>query len=438
MRRTLLALAAVAPLLAAPAFAQLPAAPQGPQGPAEAPGAAARATTDPQVRQALPPAEQGAQQQPQDNGAGPPRGTPELQGRVPESSGAGSNNQQQAPNSTVAPQPTGTPAAPQPEVAPKPVEPITAPPPMGDRQPDAEEQELQRALKGGKITGRVSIPDAKAANLVQPAGRDWRVFHNRTLLWVAGVAVVGTVLLLALFFMIRGRVRIRDGFSGRTMLRFTFIERMAHWMTASTFVVLALSGLNLTFGRHLLLPLIGPEAFTTFSHWGKTAHNFLAFPFTLGIVLLFIMWVGGNLPTKGDLVWLAQGGGMIGSKHPKADRFNAGQKGIFWITVLGGAAVAISGYLLVFPFYVTDVTGQQWAHMAHGVMSAVMMAAILAHIYIGTLGMEGAFSAMGSGQVDYNWAREHHALWVEQELAKAHDTVRPGSGGPAPRPAGAD
>jgi formate dehydrogenase subunit gamma len=437
MRRTLLALAALAPLLAVPALAQLPPATPGPQGPAEQPGAAARATTDPQVRQALPPPDQTSRQQPQENGAGPPRGTPELQGRVPESSGTGLNSQQQAPNSTVAPDPTGTPAAPQPEVAPRPVQPIPAPPPMGDRDQDAAEQELQRALHGGKISGRVSIPDEKAANLVQPAGRDWRVFHNRTLLWVSGVAVAGTVLLLGFFFLVRGRVRIRDGFSGRTMLRFNFFERAAHWMTASTFVVLALSGLNLTFGRHVLLPVIGPEAFTTLSHWGKTAHNFLAFPFTLGILLLFIMWVGGNLPTKGDLVWLAQGGGMIGSKHPKADRFNAGQKGIFWITVLGGAAVAVSGYLLVFPFYLVDVTGQQWAHMAHGIVSAVMMASILAHIYIGTLGMEGAFSAMGSGKVDYNWAREHHELWVEQELAKAHETIRPGSG-PAPRPAGAD
>ncbi|RKK00755.1 formate dehydrogenase subunit gamma, partial [Teichococcus wenyumeiae] len=324
------------------------------------------------------------------------------------------------------------------EAAPTPVAPVTAPPPEGTRGPTAEERELEAALKGERIQGRISIPNQSAGVLVQPEGRDWRVFHNRTLPWVAGTAVVGTVVLLALFFLIRGRVRVREGFSGRTMLRFTFFERAVHWMTASSFIVLALSGLNLTFGRDVLRPVIGPEAFTTLSHWGKTAHNFLAFPFTLGILLLFIMWVGGNLPTRGDVTWLMQGGGMIGHTNPKADRFNAGQKGIFWITVLGGAAVAVSGYLLVFPFTVLDVNGQQWAHMVHGIISAVMMAAILAHIYIGTLGMEGAFSAMGSGQVDYNWAREHHELWVDQELAKAHDTVRPGSGGPAPRPAGAD
>jgi formate dehydrogenase subunit gamma len=421
MRRAALTLALALPLLAGVAQAQQQQAPQSPE-----------------TQQAVPQSAQPAQQQSQENGAGPPAGAPEVQNATPESQSAGQNQQRQVPQTTDTSAPTGTPTAPQPEAAPTPVAPVTAPPPEGARGPTAEERELEAALKGERIEGRISIPNQSAGVLVQPEGRDWRVFHNRTLPWVAGVAVVGTVVLLALFFLIRGRVRVRGGFSGRTMLRFTFFERAAHWMTASCFIVLALSGLNLTFGRAVIRPVIGPEAFTTLSHWGKMAHNFLAFPFTLGILLLFIMWVGGNLPTRGDITWLAQGGGMVGNHHPKADRFNAGQKGIFWITVLGGAAVAASGYLLVFPFTLLDVNGQQWAHMTHGIISAVMMAAILAHIYIGTLGMEGAFSAMGSGQVDYNWAREHHELWVEQELAKAHDTVRPGSGGPAPRPAGAD
>ena len=422
MRRAVLTLALALPLLTGIAQAQQ----QAPQSP--------------ETQQAVPQSAQPAQQQSQENGAGPPAGAPDVQNATPESQSAGQNQQRQVPQTTDTSAPTGTPAAPQPTVAPTPVAPVTAPPPEGQRgQPSAEEQELEAALKGERIQGRISIPNQTASNLVQPAGRDWRVFHNRTLPWVAGVAVVATVVLLALFFLIRGRVRVREGFSGRTMLRFNFFERAVHWMTASCFIVLALSGLNLTFGRYLIRPVIGPEAFTTVSHWGKMAHNFLAFPFTLGILLLFIMWVGGNLPTRGDLTWLAQGGGIIGHANPKADRFNAGQKGIFWITVLGGAAVAASGYLLVFPFTVLDVNGQQWAHMTHGIVSAIMIAAILAHIYIGTLGMEGAFSAMGSGQVDYNWAREHHELWVEQELAKAHETARPGSTNePTPRPAGAD
>ena len=160
------------------------------------------------------------------------------------------------------------------------------------------------------------------------------------------------------------------------------------------------------------------------SQAGKIAHNFLAFPFTAGLVVMLLVWVRDNIPNKLDLAWIKAGGGFVGHGHPPAGRFNAGQKMVFWITVLGGGVVAASGYVLIFPFAVTDIAGQQWAHMVHGVLSALMVAAMLAHIYIGTLGMEGAFDAMGTGRVDYNWAKEHHALWVEQELAKARAVRR--------------
>lgn len=422
MRRTVLSLVLALPLMAA----GLPAGPALAQAPQSA-----------ETQQAVPQGAPTTQRQEQENGAGPDKGAPELQAPVPETQSAGENQQRQAPNSTAPQQPTGTPTAPQPSVAPEPVAPITAPPPLGNQgQLSAEEQELQAALKDQRIQGRISIPNQTAGNLVQPAGRDWRVFHNQTLAWIGGIAVLGTTGLLALFFLLRGRIRVASGFSGRMMLRFTFLERMVHWMTASTFLVLMFSGLNLTFGRYLIRPLIGPQAFTTLSDYGKIAHNFLSFPFTLGVVLMFLLWVKGNIPNKQDWVWIKQFGGMVGHGHPAAHRFNAGQKAIFWVTVGGGALVAASGYLLVFPFTVTDVTGQQWGHMVHGVLSMVMIATMLAHIYIGTLGIEGSFSAMGSGQVDYNWAREHHSLWVEDEVAKAHETVRPG--GPAPRAAGAD
>ena len=422
MRRAVLSLALALPLMAA----GLPAGPALAQAPQSA-----------ETQQAVPQNTPTTQRQEQDNGAGPDKGAPELQAPVPETQSAGENQQRQAPNSTAPQQPTGTPTAPQAEVAPTPVTPIPAPPPLGNQgQLSAEEQELQAALKDQRIQGRISIPNQTAGNLVQPAGRDWRVFHNQTLAWTGGIAVLGTTALLALFFLLRGRIRVASGFSGRMMLRFNFLERMVHWMTASTFLVLMFSGLNLTFGRYLIRPLIGPQAFTTLSDYGKMAHNFLSFPFTLGVVLMFLLWVKGNIPNKQDWAWIRQFGGMVGSGHPAAHRFNAGQKAIFWVTVGGGALVAASGYVLVFPFTVTDVNGQQWGHMVHGVLSMVMIATMLAHIYIGTLGIEGSFSAMGSGQVDYNWAREHHSLWVEDEVAKAHETVRPG--GSAPRAAGAD
>lgn len=298
----------------------------------------------------------------------------------------------------------------------------------------AEEMEMQRMLQGGRIEGRVSIPDARAASLIQPQGREWREFHNRTLAWVGGVAVLGILGLLLAFFGVKGRIPIPGGASGRTMTRFSLLERANHWMVATCFIILGLTGLNLTFGRHLLLPLLGPEAFTAASLWGKVAHNYLAFPFTLGITLMLLLWAKDNLPERRDIDWLKLGGGFFGKGHPVAGRFNAGQKMVFWITVLGGGLVAASGYVLIFPFTVTDIAGMQLAHMVHGIIAVLMIAAMLAHIYIGSVGMEGAFDAMGSGQVDYNWAKEHHGLWVEEEVEKARQTVLP----PGARAAGGD
>jgi formate dehydrogenase subunit gamma len=200
-------------------------------------------------------------------------------------------------------------------------------------------------------------------------------------------------------------------------------------MTAACFIVLAISGLNITFGKQLLLPLIGPEAFTAFSQWMKYAHNYLSFPFTLGVVMIFLLWLAGNIPNRVDVEWLRQGGGIVGDKHPPAYRFNAGQKMIYWIVVLGGTAVAVTGYLLMFPFWGgTDIVTMQWAQIIHGVVGALFVAAMLGHIYIGTIGMEGAFEAMWDGTVDTNWAKEHHSLWVEQEAAKGHVTPPPPAG----------
>ena len=298
----------------------------------------------------------------------------------------------------------------------------------------AEEMEVQALLRGTQIQGRITIPDEKLATLIQPEGRQWREFHNVTLAWVGGIAVVGMFALLLFFRLSKGRIPIEGGRSGRTLLRFNVLERGNHWMVASTFIILGLSGLNLTFGRHILLPVVGPEAFTAISQWGKYAHNFLAFPFTLGLVVMLLIWVKDNIPNARDLAWFKAGGGLIGNEHPDAGRFNGGQKMVFWITVLGGAVVAVSGYLLVFPFFFTDIAGMQLSHIIHSLLSVLMIAAMLAHIYIGSVGMDGAFDAMGTGQVDLNWAKQHHALWVKEELTKGRTAVQP----PGARASGAD
>jgi formate dehydrogenase subunit gamma len=282
-----------------------------------------------------------------------------------------------------------------------------------------KEQQLLNPLQGGgSISGRVTIPDQKSANLIHPAGRDWRQFHEVTLRWIGAIAILGMLVILVAFYLIRGQVKLESGFSGRRIVRFNAFERFVHWMTATCFIILALSGLNITFGKPLLMPLIGEGAFAAWSQWAKYAHNYLSFPFAIGVFCIFLIWIAGNIPNKVDVEWAKRGGGIVGHDHPPAYRFNAGQKMIYWIVVLGGTAVAISGYLLMFPFYATGIEGMQLAQTVHAIIAVLFVAAMLAHIYIGTIGMEGAFEAMGEGTVDVNWAKEHHALWLEQEMAR--------------------
>jgi formate dehydrogenase subunit gamma len=283
-----------------------------------------------------------------------------------------------------------------------------------------QEDKLLNALKeGDKITGRVSIPDAMSASLIQPAGRDWRDFQRNKLPIIGGVAIIGMVVLLAIFLMVRGRIRVEHGFSGKKILRFASFERFTHWLTASCFIILALSGLNISFGRTLILPLFGANAFSAMSTWAKYAHDFLAFPFMLGLIIMFLIWIKDNVPGKLDLQWIKQGGGILANgKHPPAKRFNAGQKGIFWIVIIGGVLMSVSGWYLLFPYVPGNVTTLQFWTVIHAVIAMLFIAAMLAHIYIGSVGMEGAFDAMGTGEVDLNWAKEHHALWVEEEQAK--------------------
>jgi len=285
--------------------------------------------------------------------------------------------------------------------------------------------EQQLLSEFNRISGRCTLPDQRACTIQQPAGRDWRKFHEVTLRWIGAIAILGMLAILVAFYLTRGMVKLEAGRSGRVLVRFSTFERWVHWMTAACFILLALSGLNITFGRPLLLPLIGPDAFTAWSQWAKYAHNYLSFPFTIGVFMIFLMWIGWNIPNRRDVEWLREGGGMVGDKHPPADRFNAGQKMIYWIVVLGGTAVAVTGYILMFPFYGTNIANMQLAQIVHSVVAMLFIAAMLGHIYIGTLGMEGAFEGMWDGTVDVNWAKQHHRVWFEREIAEGHVTPPP-------------
>lgn len=299
-------------------------------------------------------------------------------------------------------------------------------------------------------TGTVSIPDKNAAVLIQSEGDTaYRAFRNGPLKLYSVYGLLGILFLLSLYFVLRGRIKIDHGKSGVTIERFNGLERFAHWLMAGSFLILAVSGLNMMFGRYALMPVIGKEAFAFITMWGKYLHNYLSFAFMLGVTLAFILWVVHNFPNRHDLVWLLKGGGLFTrGSHPPAKKFNAGQKILFWSVVVLTISVSLSGIALMFPFEtafmaktfaalnaigfdlptsVTPIQEQQLNQIWHAIVGVLFIVIILGHIYIGSVGMEGAFDAMGSGEVDTNWAREHHSLWVEEVEQKAKSTPAAGS-----------
>jgi formate dehydrogenase subunit gamma len=300
--------------------------------------------------------------------------------------------------------------------------------------------DLWRFVRTGNA-GSTQMKGELSAVMIQSEGDNWRAFRNGPLSVYGAYGLAGIIGLLVIFYMVRGRIRIDAGPSEDRIVRFGTIDRFAHWLMAGSFVVLGITGLNLLYGRYVLLPIIGKEGFATITTFGKYAHNYLAFAFMLGLGLSFILWVRHNIPNKLDLKWLAMGGGIFAKGvHPPARKFNAGQKIIFWAVMIGGLSVSMSGIALMFPFQTsmfaetfallnsvgfslpTDFTvmqEQQMNQLWHGVVSLGLMTMIVAHIYIGSVGMEGALDAMNSGMVDRNWAKEHHNLWVEEEDQKA-------------------
>lgn len=310
----------------------------------------------------------------------------------------------------------------------------------------ASDPELWRALRYGEADVTSQARNPGATLLVQDSGMAWLKFREGPLRTYGGYYLLGVIALLALFYLIRGRIRISHGKAGVTIERFKAVERFAHWLLAGSFIVLGLTGLIVLFGRNGLMDWIGKDAYATIAEASKWVHNNISWAFILGLVMVFVMWVIHNLPSRQDLVWFAKGGGIIGSAHPPAKKFNAGQKLIFWSVIVLGGSIAASGISLLFPFEfpmfeatfgklralgitelplygvlpetMTPHAEMQHAQVWHAIVSFVLMGIIIAHIYIGSLGMEGAYDAMGSGEVDLNWAKEHHSLWVEEVQAR--------------------
>jgi len=293
-------------------------------------------------------------------------------------------------------------------------------------------------------SGLATIPGDERGVLVQPQGRTWREFRNNELFYGGAIYVFGLSALIALFLAWRGRIGIAEGESGETVRRFTALERANHWMTATSFLLMALTGVVILYGISLIRPWLGADAFGDLAQFSAWAHTTLAVPFVLGVIVMAVLWTRENLLERTDWNWLKHFGGFLqkDGEHPPARRFNAGQKLVFWGVVLGGLALLVTGLFLLFPFYWAGYTGMQVAQSLHATFGLLMIGLIIGHIYIGTVGMQGAFEAMWSGRVDRNWAKEHHQLWYDEiesgkDKAPAQTAARPTLGPAASLAAGA-
>ena len=279
----------------------------------------------------------------------------------------------------------------------------------------------------GNQPGVIALPGPEHGVLIQAftqypgssfttAGEAWRQVRNDWIVPYGGALVIIVLVALALYYFAKGPIGSDDNRGGPAIERFTYFERAAHWSIAAAFVILAISGIVIAFGQFFLLPITGHILFGWLTYALKTAHNFAGPLFAVSLLIVFIAFVRDNFPERGDLHWLRRGGGLFGGHEPPSGRFNAGEKLVFWIGVfLLGVFVVSSGLVLdkVIPGLAYLRGDMQIAHMVHLVSAVLFIAVFLAHIYIGTIGMRGAYRAMKTGYVDEGWAAEHHGYWYE-------------------------
>ena len=264
------------------------------------------------------------------------------------------------------------------------------------------------------LAGTSQVQGTETNYLMRVSGEAWRQYRTLTLIPRASIAIFVALFLLFLVWLLRGRMNLEAGRSGLKILRFTLNQRVAHWCTAILFVILALTGLILLLGRKLLIPLFGPDGFSYIAITAKTLHNYLGPAFAVALIFLFVLFVRNNMiSAKIDLQWIMKLGGF-GKAHVSAQRYNAGEKGWFWIAVLVGSTIVVSGMVLNFPIFGQTRATMEYYLFIHGIAAIIMTIASFGHIYMGTAGVEATFEVMQTGYCDSNWAKEHHDLWYEE------------------------
>lgn len=300
----------------------------------------------------------------------------------------------------------------------------------GNVQPGNNAPMWRQVGAGETANAYSSLPKREApeaAVLVQPfvqypgssmtnGGEAWRQVRNNWILPYGGALLFIAVLAMALFYFAKGSIKLHGAETGRKIERFTYVERAAHWSNAIAFCVLSISGLVMAFGKFILLPVFGSNLFGWLTYALKNIHNFVGPLFAVSLALVFFVFLRDNWPKSYDFTWVFKAGGLLGGKEVPSHRFNAGEKIVFWGGVFFlGIVVVASGLVLnqLVPGIDYVRSNMQIANMVHGVATVLMMAMFVGHIYMGTLGMQGAYQAMKTGQVDETWAKEHHELWYD-------------------------
>ncbi len=295
---------------------------------------------------------------------------------------------------------------------------------IGVKSPSTD---LWRAIRQrpGELSAESQAQSFGAGSLINVSGQEWRKFRMQKLVPYSMYALGGVLLILALFRLIRGKIKIKAGRSGKKIHRFTPFQRFVHWSVAILFVILGITGVILTFGRFGLAPIIGKNAFGVVANVGKLLHDYLGPVFAIMLVIMLFTFMKGNFAKWVDIKWLLKGGGMFGG-HASAGKYNAGEKIWYWLAMVIGTIVVISGLILDFPIFNLIRADIELSHMVHAIAAIGLFAVSFGHIFMGTIAMEGAFEAMKTGECDENWAKEHHDLWY-QEL-KEKDLIGKGSG----------
>lgn len=253
---------------------------------------------------------------------------------------------------------------------------------------------------------------ATLSDLFVVSARDLRVFRQDTLPLVMMIVLSGALIGVGVLYSIRGRIRMVPGRSGRRVARFSALERSAHWVLAVTLLGLALTGLHKTFGRQITQPFLAPDTYASWTRLARSVHEYISFAFAGALLVVVVLWIRDNRPSRTDIAWLAAGGGVIRARHASAGRFNAGQKIVFWLVAIGGTLMAATGYNMMFPDVVLSGGPLRFAIVLHGLGAALLIGLTIGHAYIGSIGIEGAVDGMIRGHVDENWARQHHDQWA--------------------------